>query len=117
MVLRPAGRSRQSRAKSTACVSAAILAEYRDVISRPKLSGINGRAVEVLAALERAAVVLETTARVQASIDEDDNRFLECAEAAGADFLITGNLRHYPPNWGRTRIINARTFVSLQYKE
>ncbi len=103
--------------KITACVSAEILAEYRDVLSRPKLSGISGRAVELLAALERAAFTLETTSRVQASIDEDDNRFLECAEAAGAEFLITGNLRHYPENWAGTRIINARTFVSLQYKE
>jgi putative PIN family toxin of toxin-antitoxin system len=103
--------------KITACVSAEILAEYRDVLSRPKLSGISGRAVELLAALERAAVVVETTAQVRASIDEDDNRFLECAEAAGADFLITGNLRHYPANWARTRITNARAFVSLQYKE
>ena len=29
-------------------------------------------------------------------VDEADNRFLECAEAARADFLGTGGKRHFP---------------------
>jgi putative PIN family toxin of toxin-antitoxin system len=98
--------------KITACVSADVMAEYRDVLSRPKLASVNGRALEMLAALERAAVTVETTAHVKASIDDDDNRFLECAEAAGAEYLITGNLRHYPELWGATRVVNARIFLS-----
>ncbi|HVV45737.1 MAG TPA: putative toxin-antitoxin system toxin component, PIN family [Bryobacteraceae bacterium] len=105
----------------TPCVSAVILAEYRDVLSRRKLSGISGMATELLASLERVAVVVEpsaeTGAPVQASVDEDDNRFLECVDAAGAGFLITGNLRHYPEVWGAARIVNARTFLSLRYKQ
>jgi predicted nucleic acid-binding protein len=43
---------------------------------------------------------------------EPDNRFLECAEAAGANYLITGNLRHYPSQHGVTRIVRAPTFLS-----
>ena len=97
--------------KITACVSAEIRAEYRGLLSRPKLAA-GGRALEILAAIERSAVPVETTARVKESIDDDDNRFLECAEAAGADFLVTGNLRHYPVTWGATHIVNARTFLS-----
>lgn len=97
----------------TLCVSAEILAEYRDVLSRPKLAAVNSRALEILAALERAAVTVETATGVTASIDDDDNRFLECAEAAAADCLITGNLRHYPATWGTTRIVNARTFLGI----
>jgi len=101
----------------TPCVSAAILAEYRDVFSRRKLSGISGLATELLASLEYAALTMQTAATVRVSVDEDDNRFLECADAARAEFLITGNLRHYPAVWGAARIVNARTFLSLQYKE
>jgi putative PIN family toxin of toxin-antitoxin system len=103
--------------KITACVSPAILAEYRDVLSRRKLSGISELATELLVSLERAALTVETVEAVKASVDEDDNRFLECADAAGAEFLITGNLRHYPEVWGAARIVNARTFLSLQYRE
>jgi putative PIN family toxin of toxin-antitoxin system len=101
----------------TPCVSAAILAEYRDVLSRRKLSGISVMATKLLASLECVAVTVETGETVRASVDEDDNRFLECADAAGAGFLITGNLRHYPEVWGTARIVNARTFLSLRYRE
>jgi len=103
--------------KITPCVSAAILAEYHDVLSRRKLSGISVIATELLASLEHLALTVETGAPVQASLDDDDNRFLECADAAHAEFLITGNLRHYPEVWGAARIVNARTFLSLRYRE
>lgn len=100
----------------TACVSTEILAEYHDVLSRPKLAAVRDRALEILAALVRTAFLAATTARVSASIDDDDNRFLECAQAAGAEYLVTGNLRHYPAAWhtpqGVIRIVNARTFLS-----
>ncbi|HEY4087960.1 MAG TPA: putative toxin-antitoxin system toxin component, PIN family [Bryobacteraceae bacterium] len=101
----------------TPCVCAAVLAEYRDVFSRRKLSGISVLASELVSALERSALTVEPGAPVQASVDDDDNRFLECLEAAGAEFLITGNLRHYPEVWGAARIVNARTFLSLRYRE
>ena len=97
--------------KITACVTAEIRTEYHDVLSRKKLAAVNVRAVEILAALDRTALTVETTERVNASTDEDDNRFLECAQAAGAAYLITGNLRHYPAIWGKTHILNARTFL------
>lgn len=101
----------------TPCVSTAVLAEYRDVLSRRKLSGISALAAELLVSLERTALTVEPGAPVKASVDEDDNRFLECLDAANAEFLITGNLRHYPDVWGAARIVNARTFLSLRYRE
>ena len=45
------------------------------------------------------------------ALDPDDNRFLECSEAAHAEFLITGNLKHYPKEYKNTRIVNARQFL------
>jgi putative PIN family toxin of toxin-antitoxin system len=100
----------------TACVSPEVLAEYCDVLSRPKLAAIGDRAHQLLAAFERIAVCVEPTAAITDSIDDDDNRFLECATAAAADYLITGNLRHYPailtaPH-GTIRIMNTRTFLN-----
>jgi putative PIN family toxin of toxin-antitoxin system len=99
----------------TPCVSSEILAEYRDVLSRPKLAS-GGRAPEVLAAIENTALLVEATQRVKASTDDDDNRFLECAVAAGAQYIVTGNLRHYPAVWPATgqgtQVVNARAFLS-----
>ncbi|MDP9169526.1 MAG: putative toxin-antitoxin system toxin component, PIN family, partial [Acidobacteriota bacterium] len=89
-------------------VTEAILEEYRDVFSRPKFAHFPA---QLLADLERLAGEVTPHEAVTAATDEDDNRFLECAQAAAADFLITGNLRHYPAEWAGTRIVNARRFL------
>jgi uncharacterized protein len=97
----------------TACVSPAVLAEYRDVLLRPKFAGFRGLAIQTLNEFERTAVLVNPTEPVSASTDEDDNRFLECAAAAKAEFLVTGNLRHYPDSWGVTKIVNGSRFFEL----
>jgi predicted nucleic acid-binding protein len=49
--------------------------------------------------------------KLAVSRDERDNRFLECAEAANAEFLVTGNRRHFPEVWKTTRIVSARELI------
>ena len=95
----------------TSCVTAEILAEYAEVLARPKLAKVRSRADELLQALLSQALTVTAAAKLAVCTDPDDNRFLECAEAAGAEYLITGNLRHYPGNRGNTRVLNARTFL------
>ena len=96
----------------TICVSPPVLSEYRDVLARKKLQPYSERAQGLLSRLERVAISLESPLRIDAARDEDDNRFLECALATEANYLITGNLRHYPDICGGTRIVNARRFLS-----
>ena len=88
-------------------------AEYEDVLSRPKFAGIRAEASRILEAVQMRAQRTTAITVSSAAIDEDDNRFLECAHAAQADFLITGNRRHYPEQLGVTRIINARELVEM----
>jgi predicted nucleic acid-binding protein len=40
-------------------------------------------------------------------------RFYECAAAAYADFIVTGNTRHFPKARGKTRIITIRQLLEL----
>ena len=55
-----------------------------------------------------------TTSRpLQATKDPDDNKFLECADAARADYLVTGNQRHFPRVWKKTNVITSRDFISI----
>jgi len=49
----------------------------------------------------------------QITSDIDDLKFLECADAARADYLITGNTRHFPAFWKRTKAITPREFLIL----
>jgi predicted nucleic acid-binding protein len=65
----------------------------------------------MLTALGACMLPVTAAETVSAATDEDDNRFLECAAAAGAEYLVTGNLRHYPAEWARTQVVNARGFV------
>ena len=82
------------------CVSSAILAEYRDVLlERPALRPLAQRAQRVLDILTSLALVVTPSQALKISDHESDNRFYECADAASADYIITGNLKHvgHPP--------------------
>ena len=64
-------------------------------------------------ALRNRGNLVVPSRRLEVSSDPDDNRFLECADAARADYLVTGNLRHFPRFWKKTKIITPREFIGL----
>jgi putative PIN family toxin of toxin-antitoxin system len=46
--------------------------------------------------------------------DPSDNRFLECAVAGSADYLVTKNIRHFPPKeYAGVRIVRIREFLRV----
>ncbi len=52
-----------------------------------------------------------------AAKDPADNVFLECALESGADFLITGNIQHFPDRkFHRTSILTPAEFVFYAVK-
>jgi len=93
------------------CVSAEILYEYEEVLARPKFSILSHRLAASLALIRSRSVVLVARRRLDVATDPGDNKFLECAEAADADYLVTGNQRHFPKRWRLTRIVNARQLI------
>jgi putative PIN family toxin of toxin-antitoxin system len=94
-------------------VSEAILAEYRMVLARPELRIRKGLQLQFLDLVANRAHLVSPTRLVNASRDPDDDKFLECADEARADYLVTGNLRHFPRFWKATKVVSAREFVSL----
>jgi uncharacterized protein len=94
-------------------VSEAILAEYRMVLARPELRIRRGLQMQFLDLVENRSRSVSPTRLVRASSDPDDDKFLECADEARADYLVTGNLRHFPRFWKATKVVSAREFVSL----
>ncbi len=94
-------------------VSPAVLAEYDRVLREPRLNfpkpvikGFSDR-------LRNVATMVKPMRTLEACSDPDDNRILECADAAGADFLVTGNRRHFPARWKQMQIVNGREFLEL----
>ena len=94
-------------------VSKDILAEYTDVLHRPKLGISKGLRLQMLQFIKNRSYVVIPKYRLTACTDPKDNIFLECADAARADYLITGNQRHFPPYWKSTKIITAREFIGI----
>ncbi len=91
--------------------SESVLAEYEDVLKRPRLAIESGKAAEAMARIRRIVSVVSPTVGILAASDPDDNHFLECAEAAQAHYLVTGNVRHFPEVWKETRIVTPREFI------
>ncbi len=91
----------------------AILLEYGEVLSRPKFGFKPADVSAVMRLIRMRAALVKPKRRLRVSPDEGDNRFLECAVEARADFLVTGNLRHFPPAWGRTKVVTARQMVEV----
>jgi putative PIN family toxin of toxin-antitoxin system len=72
-----------------------ILAEYREVLARPRLAIPPAEADLVLDYLAQMGVLVVPTPLRLELADPDDAAFVETSAAAHADALVTGNLRHY----------------------
>jgi len=94
-------------------VSHPVLKEYADVLSRPELAIRKGIRQQLLQLVKNHSHIVTPSRRLEVCTDPDDNVFLECADAARADYLITGNQRHFPRFWKKTKVITTREFISL----
>jgi putative PIN family toxin of toxin-antitoxin system len=94
-------------------VSRPILQEYADVLACQELGIRKGVRQQLLQLIRSHRYIVTPSRRLEVAGDPDDNMFLECADAAKADYLVTGNQKHFPRFWKKTKIITAREFISL----
>jgi putative PIN family toxin of toxin-antitoxin system len=94
-------------------VSEAVIAEYRRVLARPELKIRKGLLQQILQLIRSHSQTVTPSRPLQITPDPDDNIFLECADAARADYLVTGNPRHFPKFWKKTKVITSREFLSI----
>lgn len=95
------------------CVSEDLLAEYEEVLLRPRFAfdpRLVGRSMK---AIRDAALVVKPRKEFRITRDPDDNKVLDCAVEAHAAFLVTGNVRHFPVRFRGVRIIPPVEFVEL----
>jgi putative PIN family toxin of toxin-antitoxin system len=94
-------------------VSRPILEEYREVLARPELRIRKGLRQHLLQLIKNHSYTVAPTKPLEVTRDPDDNIFLECADAARADYLVTGNQKHFPAFWKNTKVITPREFIGL----
>jgi uncharacterized protein len=76
------------------CLSGDIFAEYEEVIRRFHRS--DSEIVATLRTIREKGFWVRPTEKVYVSSDPDDDIFLECARAAAAEYLVTGNAKDSP---------------------
>lgn len=80
----------------TLCYDARILAEYREVLLRPRFE-LDAQAVDdFLAQVEAEGEPVTAAPLPQHLADRSDEAFLEVALSARARCLVTGNRQHFP---------------------
>jgi putative PIN family toxin of toxin-antitoxin system len=96
--------------------SIAILTETANKL-RTKFEWSDERVAKLVGSISKTATVLKTEPHLHVLTDEADNRILECAVLAEADFIVTGDkhllsLVHYQD----TLIIRLAEFVEFVKK-
>lgn len=96
------------------CISEELLAEYYEVLARPKFSKFHDffiRAEALLGEIELKATMYIPTISLDLISDVDDNMILELADECLADFVITGNTTDFTfPIYKQTKIVTPKDY-------
>jgi len=95
------------------CTSVAILTELARKLDE-KFGWEKQKIAQLITSISNLATVFKTTPWLQVISDDPDNRILECALKAAADFVVTGDkhllkLRSYK----HLEIIRLSTFITM----
>ena len=94
-------------------VSDEILREYDEVLSRERFALKERQIAKLMTMFRKTATVVLPKKKLSITTDPDDNIFLECALEARADYVVTGNLRHFPARFQDIRILGPQQFLTV----
>ena len=103
------------RGDCSLCLTNDIMTEYAEVLAREKFKRLDRtKGNELLSKLKQLALWIAPKVSLHEVIqDPADNAFLECAVEAKADFLITGNIQHFPfKKYRQTLILTPAEFMA-----
>ena len=98
------------------CVNTDILEEYEEVLARKMTPEIARNIVDAIANLS-TTIFQNTYVHFELlPADSDDNKFVDCAVASDAEFIVT-NDKHFNPlkeiPWPKVEIIRIAEFIKL----
>lgn len=96
------------------CLDARIVAEYRDVLARPRFGFDQAAVADLLAYVESNGETVASAPLPLRLPDPDDEPFMEAAVASRADCLVAGNLTHFPPEaWSGVAVVSPAELIDL----
>lgn len=94
------------------CYDARILGEYHDVLRRRAFAFRPTDIQTLLSRISTAGELLSAEPLRRRLPHADDQPFLEVAVTARAEYLVTGNLRHFPQSHRQgIRVVSPRDFL------
>lgn len=100
--------------KISLCVNTDILEEYEEILAQKTSPDIAHNVVEAIANLTTTTMQNTYVHFELLSTDLDDNKFVDCAIAADAEYIVT-NDKHFNPlkdiPWPKVEIIKIAEFV------
>jgi putative PIN family toxin of toxin-antitoxin system len=99
------------------CLSKDILEEYKEVLNRKRFSEVKKRKekaiAELFARIEKDAIWVSLREPTDVPVkDPDDVKFVLTALDARADYLVTGNSKHFPlKRFRNTRVVTPGEFI------
>jgi uncharacterized protein len=82
--------------KLAVCYDNRILSEYREVLLRQKFHFKKSLIFQLLDYIRQEGEFIAAEPLRIASISEDDRMFYEVAKTGKAEYLVTGNKKHFP---------------------
>ena len=73
-----------------------IIREYADVLSREKFGFSSDLILPVMDFIQNDGIYISAEPIKKEFQDEEDKKFYEVAITGDADYLITGNIKHFP---------------------
>jgi uncharacterized protein len=102
------------------CLSEPILIEYTEVVTRTKFAqykDFKQNALFIITNIKRVGKLYLPDIQLDIISDKADNKFLELAVFAKADFLITGNTNHFTiPEFNNVKIISPKDYIENYWK-
>ena len=98
-------------------VSEPLVEEYSAVLARPQFGFGPQDLAKSMKAIRQVATLVHPRRTVAVTTDPEDNKIVECASAGKVDFIVTGNLRHFPSRFQDIRIISPRQFLTILASE
>lgn len=91
-----------------------ILEEYSNVLLRPRFAFPAEDVNALLDLLHRRGNLIDPVPMTHTSPDPEDDKFIACALAGKAEFVVTGNKRHFPQAQpAGAKVVNAAELLEL----
>ncbi len=90
-----------------------LFEEFSEVLLRRKFQLDAKEVAQSLRSFRASGILVTPRSRIAVARDSDDDKVLECAVEAQADYTVTGNIRDFPQQYRGISVVLPRAFLNI----